>query len=139
MNRKSLLVVSMAIILLAGFACGKSSYSEYKGVLSDLIASKEKFIADIQGASKADDFVKATKAYITSAKKFKEQRSSIFVKYPELTDNVAMPADVTQLLEKSSNLEAEIDKVLVPAATKYQSDPNAISAWEELSRTRVGL
>jgi len=129
----------MAIILLAGFACGKSSYSAYKGILSDLITAKEKYIADIQGASKADDFVKATKAYITSVKKFKEQRSSIFVEYPELTDNITMPGDVTQLLEKSSKLDTDLDKVLVPAATKYQSDPTVISTWEELSRIRVGI
>jgi len=135
MKRKSL-IIAIVMILSAGFACGKGGYSDYRSALSDLVEAQTKYVSSLQKADKADDVVNQTKQYITSLTAFQVNRSKLFVEHPELTENVALPSNVATLLEKAAKLDQEIDKALIPAITKYQSDASVMSSWEELNQKR---
>jgi hypothetical protein len=124
------------MILSAGFACGKGGYSDYRSALSDLVEAQTKYVSSLQKADKADDVVNQTKQYITSLTAFQVNRSKLFVEHPELTENVALPSNVATLLEKAAKLDQEIDKALIPAITKFQSDASVMSSWEELNQKR---
>ncbi len=135
MKRKSL-IIAIVMILSAGFACGKGGYSDYRSALSDLVEAQTKYVSSLQKADKADDVVNQTKQYITSLTAFQVNRSKLFVEHPELTENVALPSNVATLLEKAAKLDQEIDKALIPAITKFQSDASVMSSWEELNQKR---
>jgi hypothetical protein len=135
MKRKSL-IIEIVMILSAGFACGKGGYSDYRSALSDLVEAQTKYVSSLQKADKAGDVVNQTKQYITSLTAFQVNRSKLFVEHPELTENVALPSNVATLLEKAAKLDQEIDKALIPAITKFQSDASVMSSWEELNQKR---
>ncbi len=139
MNRKHLSILVLLIVVIAGFACGKGGFSDYKSALSDLVDAKTRYISDLQRASKAEDVVSSTKAYITKLTAFKTRRDAIFAANPHLTDNIAMPANIASLLDRSSKLEDDIDKAIAPAVERFPNDANVMAAWDELNTKRSGI
>ena len=126
-----------ATVLVPG--CGKNNFGKYESALSELIVAKEKFISDATAADNAQALKDSTKTYITGIEKFLTTRTDLIMKYPDLTDRGPYPESFEKLRQRSSELDAKVNDIVVQAFQKFQNDPGVIAVWEELVEKKSSI
>lgn len=114
-NAVTLTAALVIIITLAGCNAAKSDankYADFKATTDSMIATFDKFAADIDAAKDADGAAAAIETFVVEYGAELKSAAEIDAKYPELSDASTVPAELKETMDNVAGLATKLTDTL---------------------------
>ena len=122
MFRKIACFLFLTALVFQG-GCGTGKYADIKIVIREMIAARERFVADVERAESADQAALSITNLENDMKKLWPRYEELEKKYPELLHPEDLPIELKELVAALNRTSELRDEALTDILMRYPDDP----------------